>query len=388
MQTANRLHTTKEYYFSKKLREVRERLAQGNPVINLGIGSPDLQPPSGVITALTNALTHPKAHQYQPYQGVPKLREAMAQFYKKHYKVALNPACQVLPLMGSKEGIMHIAMAFLNPGDTVLLPNPGYPTYSAVANLLEAKTQQYTLAQDGAWLPNLEALENQDLSKVKLMFVNYPHMPTGAPASIAFFKQLVAFAKRHNILVVNDNPYSFILNNEPVSILQVPGAMDVCLELNSLSKTFNMAGWRVGMLSGGAQNIKSVLKVKSNMDSGMFYGLQQGAIAALNAKEDWYQGLNDTYNKRREWVWKIADALGGTYSKTAQGLFVWVKLPKNTNAEALTDSLLINANLFITPGTVFGTQGAGYLRISLCVTAAELELAYNRVCEFVKQNHE
>ena len=387
MQTANRLNSTKEYYFSKKLREVRARIAAGKPVINLGIGSPDLPPPAGVVNALTNALEHPKAHQYQPYQGVPELRSAMAGFYKSHYQVDLDPATQVLPLMGSKEGIMHIAMAFLNPGDSVLIPNPGYPTYQAVANLLEAKTITYNLYQESQWLPNLDALSAQDLSKVKLMFVNYPHMPTGAPACLSFFERLISFAKAHNILIVNDNPYSFILNQEPLSILETPGASQVCLELNSLSKTFNMAGWRVGMLAGSAANIQSVLKVKSNMDSGMFYGLQQGAVVALNSNKDWYDQLNGTYTQRRTWAWKIADKLGGTYSKTAQGLFVWVALKSGVNAESLSDLLLEKADLFITPGSVFGTRGAGYLRISLCVDQKELETAYNRVCEFVKQNH-
>ena len=386
MQTANRLQSTKEYYFSKKLREVRQAIAAGRPIINLGIGSPDLPPPAGVVQALTDALEHPKAHQYQPYQGVPELREAMAGFYKSHYNVPIDPATQVLPLMGSKEGIMHIAMAFLNPGDEVLIPNPGYPTYAAVANLVEAKTRTYNLSEASHWFPDLEALAQTDLSRVKLLFINYPHMPTGAPATQDFFERIVAFAKAYNILVVNDNPYSFILNQKPTSILQIKGASEVCLELNSLSKTFNMAGWRVGMLAGSAQNIQSVLKVKSNMDSGMFFGLQQGAIVALNSNNDWYEQLNGTYKSRRDWVWKIADILGGSYSKTAQGLFVWIKLESNSNAEALSDALLDKANLFITPGSVFGTQGAGYLRISLCVSVEELKEAHQRVIQFVEQH--
>ncbi len=386
MQTANRLNSTKEYYFSKKLREVREAMAAGRPIINLGIGSPDLPPPNGVVEALTNALSHPKAHQYQPYQGVLPLREAMVNFYKNHYQVNLDPNTQVLPLMGSKEGIMHIAMAFLNPGDAVLIPNPGYPTYAAVANLVEAETISYNLSEQTNWFPDLEALAQKDLSRVKLFFVNYPHMPTGAPATLAFFNKLVVFAKTHDILVVNDNPYSFILNQNPLSILEAHGAQEVCLELNSLSKTFNMSGWRVGMLAGSPAHIQSVLKVKSNMDSGMFYGLQQGAIVALNSDTDWYQQLNGTYRTRRDWVWKIADALQGTYSKEAQGLFVWIKLPDHINAASLSDALLEKANLFITPGSVFGSQGAGYLRISLCVSQDELKTAFNRVEEFVKQH--
>lgn len=381
MITASRLKQTKEYYFSRKLREVRQRIAQGKPVINLGIGSPDLPPAPEVTAALQDALEHPKAHQYQSYQGIPPLREAIATFYKDHYGVHLDAEGDILPLMGSKEGIMHISMAFLNPGDEVLIPNPGYPTYAAVAQLLEASVRTYQLSADGHWLPDLEALAQTDLSKVKIMWVNYPHMPTGATATEDFFKRLVAFAKQHQILIVNDNPYSFILNDSPISLLQVEGAKEVALELNSLSKTFNMAGWRVGMLCGNEKFVKSVLTVKSNMDSGMFYGLQHGAIAALGMDKSWFEQLNGTYSRRREWAWKIAHALGGEFSDSQQGLFVWVALPQGTCAEQLADRLLEEADLFITPGTVFGTAGEGYIRISLCVSLTDLEAAHRRIIE-------
>jgi aspartate/methionine/tyrosine aminotransferase len=381
MITASRLSQTQEYYFSRKLREVRERVAAGRPVINLGIGSPDLPPAPEVTAALQEALAHPKAHQYQSYQGIPELREAIAGFYKNHYKVSLNPQTEVLPLMGSKEGIMHISMAFLNPGDEVLIPNPGYPTYAAVARLVEANIRTYDLSAADNWLPDLKALAKTDLSKVKIMWVNYPHMPTGATATRACFTELVAFAKEHEILLVNDNPYSFILNDTPISLLEVPGADQVALELNSLSKTFNMAGWRIGMLCGNADFIQAVLKVKSNMDSGMFYGLQKGAIAALGMDKSWFDQLNGTYARRREWAWKIATALGGEFSDSQQGLFVWVALPQGTDAEALADRLLDEADLFLTPGTVFGSGGAGYLRISLCVSLTDLEAAHRRITE-------
>ncbi|NQX77885.1 aminotransferase class I/II-fold pyridoxal phosphate-dependent enzyme [Gilvibacter sp.] len=381
MITASRLAQTKEYYFSRKLREVRQRIADGRPVINLGIGSPDLPPAPEVTAALQDALAHPKAHQYQSYQGIPELRKAIASFYEAHYKVALSAETEVLPLMGSKEGIMHISMAFLNPGDEVLIPNPGYPTYAAVARLVEADIRTYDLSADRNWLPDLNALAQTDLSKVKIMWVNYPHMPTGATANKDFFVKLIAFAKAHQILIVNDNPYSFILTDTPVSLLEIPGAKQVVLELNSLSKTFNMAGWRVGMLCGNAEFIQAVLKVKSNMDSGMFYGLQRGAIAALGMDKTWFEQLNGTYARRREWAWRIANALGGDFSDDQQGLFVWVKLPAGVSAEAVADRLLDEVDLFITPGTVFGTAGEGYIRISLCVSLTDLEAAHRRIIE-------
>ena len=379
IQVANRLHTVEEYYFSKKLREVALLKASGKPIINLGIGSPDLQPPNKVISALTESLTDENAHKYQSYQGLPELREAIVGFYKEHYQVNLSPSTEVLPLMGSKEGIMHISMAFLNPGDEVLIPNPGYPTYQAVAKLLEAKPVFYGLKEKNNWLPDLEALEKKDLSKVKLMWISYPHMPTGATATHAFFNQLVAFAKHHNILVVNDNPYSFILNDSPRSILSAHGAKDVCLELNSLSKTFNMAGWRVGMVLGNNEHLNAILKVKSNMDSGMFYGVQKGAIEALKCSKLWYLSLNSVYEQRRELVWQLADALNCRYDKKATGLFVWAKLPPYLKSEEFIETVLKDNHIFIAPGTIFGSNGEGYVRFSLCATTEDLEEAISRI---------
>lgn len=379
IDVANRLHSVEEYYFSKKLREVALLKASGKPIINLGIGSPDLQPPQKVITALTESMVDANAHKYQNYQGLPELREAIVGFYKEHYQVNLSPSTEVLPLMGSKEGIMHISMAFLNPGDEVLIPNPGYPTYQAVAKLLEAKPVFYDLKEKNNWLPDLEALEKQDLSKVKLMWINYPHMPTGATASHAFFNQLVAFAKQHHILIVNDNPYSFVLNDSPRSILSAHGAKDVCLELNSLSKTFNMAGWRVGMVLGNNEHINAILKVKSNMDSGMFYGIQKGAIEALKCSKLWYLSLNNVYEQRRELVWKLADALNCTYDKNATGLFVWAKLPPFLKSEEFIETVLKNNHIFIAPGTIFGSNGEGYIRFSLCASTEDLEEAISRI---------
>ncbi|WP_027137652.1 pyridoxal phosphate-dependent aminotransferase [Gaetbulibacter saemankumensis] len=379
IEVADRLHTVEEYYFSKKLREVSALVASGKPIINLGIGSPDLQPPQKVIEALVEGLTSPVAHKYQSYQGLPELREAMAQFYKNHFSVNVSPVTEVLPLMGSKEGIMHISMAFLNEGDEVLIPNPGYPTYQSVTKLLGAKPVFYELDETNNWMPDFKALEAIDLSKVKIMWVNYPHMPTGAQPSKYVFEALVAFGKKHNILIVNDNPYSFVLNDNPKSILAVPGAKDVCLELNSLSKTFNMAGWRVGMVLGSSENISHVLKVKSNMDSGMFYGIQKGAIEALKCSEMWFVTLNNVYQQRRDLVWKMAELLNCTYDKNATGMFVWAKLPVGIDAEDFIDSILKNKHVFITPGTIFGSQGEGYIRFSLCATTEVLEEAIERL---------
>lgn len=379
IDVAQRLKSVEEYYFSKKLREVELLRASGKPIINLGIGSPDLQPPQRVITALTEALSDPTAHKYQSYQGLSELRDAIVAFYKEHYQVNLSPSTEVLPLMGSKEGIMHISMAFLNPGDQVLIPNPGYPTYKAVTKLLEAQPIYYDLNETNNWLPDLDILEKLDLSKVKLMWVSYPHMPTGVEASHTFFNKLVTFAKRHNILIVNDNPYSFILNDTPRSILSVHGAKDICLELNSLSKTFNMAGWRIGMVLGNNTNINAVLKVKSNMDSGMFYAIQKGAIEALKCTKLWYLSLNNVYEERRKLAWKLADALNCTYNKSASGLFIWVKLPPLFKSEEFIDTVLKNNHIFIAPGTIFGSNGEGYIRISLCASTEDFEEAIARV---------
>ncbi len=379
IEVAKRLHTVEEYYFSKKLREVNLLIASGKPIINLGIGSPDLQPPQKVIDAISTSLSDATAHKYQSYQGLPELREAMAVFYKTQFGVTINATNEILPLMGSKEGIMHISMAYLNAGDEVLIPNPGYPTYQSVTKLVGAKIVTYDLDASNNWMPNIEALEQQDLSKVKLMWVNYPHMPTGATPTATVFEELVAFAKRHNILIVNDNPYSFVLNDNPTSILNVEGAKDVCLELNSLSKTFNMAGWRVGMVLGNSEHISNILKVKSNMDSGMFYGIQKGAIEALKCSKMWFVTLNSVYKRRRDLVWELAEALNCTYDKNATGLFVWAKLPPYLKSEEFIDLVLKNNHIFITPGTIFGSQGEGYIRFSLCASTEVLEEALARV---------
>ena len=364
---ANRLQEVKEYYFSRKLREVRQLIAAGKPVINIGIGSPDLDPPQSVSRAMQHTIEQNHIHGYQSYQGLPELRAAISSFYKDHFHVTVNPENEILPLMGSKEGIMHISMAFLNAGDIVLIPNPGYPTYASVTKLLDAVPAYYDLTAENNWFPNLEVLEKTDLSKVKIMWINYPHMPTGSKSTTEGLKRLVDFAKKHNILLVNDNPYSFILNDNPLSLLSIEGAKEVALELNSLSKTFNMAGWRVGMVLGSKEHITTVLQVKSNMDSGMFYGIQQGAIAALESNEHWFENLNILYKKRRVVAWKIADALDCTYDKNTSGLFIWAKLPAG-KAEEVADELLYNYNIFLAPGTIFGSNGEGYIRISLCVT--------------------
>ena len=380
MIAADRLKTVEEYYFSKKLREVRGLMAEGRPIINMGIGSPDLAPSEEVITALQNALQNPNAHQYQSYQGLPELREAFAEFYKNKFNVTVNPATEVLPLMGSKEGIMHISMAFLNDGDEVLIPNPGYPTYSSVTKLVGAVAKYYNLKEDNGWFPDLEALEKEDLSKVKLLWTSYPHMPTGATASIDQLQQLLDFAKKHNLLIVNDNPYSFVLNETPISILSLPGAKEVALELNSLSKTFNMAGWRVGMVLGSEKHIADILKVKSNMDSGMFYGIQMGAVAALQSSDSWFKSLTEVYSKRRALVYQLADKLNCTYDhQHAVGMFVWAKLPEGIDsAEKFIDEVLYDKNIFITPGTIFGSNGEGYIRFSLCVTEDKIKEAISR----------
>jgi aspartate/methionine/tyrosine aminotransferase len=378
--TARRLNTVQEYYFSKKLREVATMVAQGKPVINMGIGSPDLPAHPEVLAALKDSFSHPKVHQYQSYQGLPELRQAMAEFYQNHYQVTANPNNEILPLMGSKEGIMHISMAFLNPGDKVLIPNPGYPTYRSVTQLVEAIPVFYDLKADNQWQPDLQAIEKMDLNGVKLMWINYPHMPTGANAQKSTFKKLIAWAKAKQILLVNDNPYSFVLTDRPQSLLTVPGAMEVGMELNSLSKSFNMAGWRVGMVLGNPQNINAVLKVKSNMDSGMFFGIQKGAIAALQAKADWFRQLNEVYTKRRELVFQLADLLKAEYDPNSSGLFVWAKLRDSSKTSAdFIEEILQKHYVFITPGSIFGSRGEGYIRFSLCVEAKKISEAITRI---------
>ncbi len=379
IKPAERLDTVQEYYFSKKLREVRGLAAAGKPIINMGIGSPDLQPPTQVLEAIQGSLNDASAHKYQSYQGLPELRSAISVFYKNKFSVDTNSENEILPLMGSKEGIMHISMAFLNEGDKVLIPNPGYPTYTSVTKLVGAKPLFYNLSDATNWQPDFKNLEAQDLTDVKIMWVNYPHMPTGTDATLETFQKLVAFGKKYNILIINDNPYSFILNDKPISVLQVEGAKDIALELNSLSKTFNMAGWRVGMVLGNANYINEILKVKSNMDSGMFYGIQKGAIEALRLSDDWFLAQNKIYEERRSLIWQLADKLEATYSKNATGLFVWAKIPEGKKSEDITDSVLYDNDIFITPGTIFGSQGEGYIRFSLCVESEVIKEAISRL---------
>ena len=379
ISAAKRLDTIEEYYFSHKLREVRNLQLSGKPIINMGIGSPDLQPPTAVLEAIQNSLLDAGAHKYQSYQGLPELRKAMVDFYKNKYQVYSNPENEILPLMGSKDGIMHISMAFLNEGDGVLIPNPGYPTYTSVTNLLGAKSVFYNLSEKNDWQPNFEELEKLDLSNVKIMWVNYPHMPTGSNATFETLEKLVAFGKKHQILIINDNPYSFVLNKKPMSILSIEGAKEVALELNSLSKTFNMAGWRVGMVLGKASYINEVLKVKSNMDSGMFYGIQKGAIKALELSNEWFESQNVIYEERRKLVWQLAEKLNCTFDTNSTGLFVWAKIPEGKKSEEVTDAILYDKDIFITPGTVFGSQGEGFIRFSLCVTSDVIREAISRI---------
>lgn len=376
---ANRLNSVEEYYFSKKLKEVRQLQANGAPVINLGIGSPDLNPPDSVLDALSDSITDPTAHKYQSYQGLAAFRDQISEFYKARYNVRLDSDKEILPLMGSKEGIMHISMAYLNAGDAVLIPNPGYPTYSSVCKLVGARPIYYDLESKNNWQPDIKALEQLDLNAIKLMWINYPHMPTGAKADKGILKALIDFGKSHDIIIVNDNPYSFILNDNPTSIFNIEGARDVALELNSLSKSFNMAGWRVGMLMGSAFHIENIIKVKSNMDSGMFYGIQKGAIQALKVSNRWFTNLNKIYQKRRDLIWKLANAMGCTFDKNSVGMFVWAKLPNGVQSEDFIDDILKKHHIFIAPGTIFGSNGSGYIRFSLCAKEKDIEEALKRI---------
>ena len=377
---SKRLDTVSEYYFSRKLREVSALHDSVQPVINMGIGSPDLFPSKEIIKALKKSLDHKNAHKYQSYQGLLELRDAISKFYYKFFRVKLNPENEVLPLIGSKEGIMHISLAFLNPGDEVLIPNPGYPTYLSVTKLVEANPLFYDLSKENNWFPNLYDLEKKDLSKVKIMWINYPHMPTGSSATLKQFHELVVFARKNNILLVNDNPYSFILNNDFISLLSVKGSKENCMELNSLSKSFNLSGWRIGMLLGAKKNISRVLKVKSNMDSGMFYGIQKGAIASLNLKKKWFKSLNEIYFKRREKVFELANKLNTSFDRNTSGLFVWAKLhEKVESSEKFIDKILYNHNIFITPGSIFGSKGDRFIRLSLCVEEKLIKEAIKRL---------
>ncbi|MEM6319522.1 MAG: aminotransferase class I/II-fold pyridoxal phosphate-dependent enzyme [Bacteroidota bacterium] len=380
IETAARLGEVKEYYFSTKLKEIARMNADGKQVLNLGIGSPDMAPPSEVIQTLHAESQKQGVHGYQSYVGIPELRAAFADWYATHFDVELNAKTEVLPLIGSKEGIMHISMTFLEAGDEVLIPNPGYPAYRAVANLTGATIREYKLSEEKGWLPDLAALAQQDLGKVKIMWVNYPHMPTGTQANKAFYQELIAFAKAQQILICNDNPYSFILNDNPFSILSVEGAKEVALELNSLSKAHNMAGWRIGMLGGGSQYIQNILRFKSNMDSGMFRPVQLAAVKALSLDKTWYQQLNIAYRKRQQKAFELMDLLNCTYDPKQTGLFVWAKIPsKYKNAFEVSDEILYGANVFITPGGIFGSQGNQYVRASLCSTVEVFEKAIARI---------
>ncbi len=385
-EVAGRLNGIVEYYFSQKLREIEELNKNGEPIINLGIGSPDMPPPPEVIKVLQDESAKSNVHAYQSYKGVPALRKAIAGWYQKWYGVEVNADTEVLPLIGSKEGIMHISMSYLNEGDEVLVPNPGYPTYRSATLLAGGKCIDYELKEDNGWEPHFEALERQDLSKVKLMWANYPHMPTGQAPSREIFEKLVAFGRKHNILICHDNPYSFILNEKPMSLLSVEGAKDVALELNSLSKSHNMAGWRIGMLCGNKQRIEDVLRFKSNMDSGMFLPLQLAATKALTLDKKWHDELNTIYKKRREKVFELLDNLDCIYNREQVGLFVWAKIPDTyLDGYALSDDVLKNARVFITPGGIFGSAGDKYVRVSLCSTEEKFKEALDRIAKISVQ---
>jgi aspartate/methionine/tyrosine aminotransferase len=379
---ANRLNAVSEYYFSLKLKEIATMNAQGFNVINLGIGSPDLPPSDEVIDALCNSAKQADAHGYQSYIGIPELRRAFAGWYKKWYRVELNPDTEIQPLIGSKEGILHISLAFLNPGDGVLIPNPGYPTYSSVAKLVEARIVPYDLTEENDWQPDFDALEQVNLSNIKLMWVNYPHMPTGAPATKELFRKLVDFGHKHHIIICNDNPYSFILNDHPSSILEIDGAKEICIEMNSLSKSHNMPGWRVAMLASNPQFVQWVLKVKSNIDSGQFKPVMLAAAEALQVPKEWYASMNEVYRKRRNLAETIMQTLDCRFDSKQSGLFLWGKIPeKYESSKELADEILYNARVFITPGFIFGSNGNQYIRISLCCKEEKLQEALDRIKE-------
>lgn len=377
---ASRLNSVNEYYFSKKLKEVAQMNVQGKDVINLGIGSPDLPPSEETMRTLCEQTVRPDVHGYQPYTGIPELRKGFADWYKKWYNVELDPVTEIQPLIGSKEGILHVTLAFVNVGDAVLVPNPGYPTYTSLSTLLGAEVLHYDLKEENSWLPDFDQLEKMDLSKVKLMWTNYPNMPTGANASMELYEKLVAFARRHNLVIVNDNPYSFILNEHPLSILSVPGAKDCCIEFNSMSKSHNMPGWRIAMLASNAQFVQWVLKVKSNIDSGMFRPMQLAAAKALQNEASWYIEMNSVYRKRRHLAGEIMHALGCCFDEKQVGMFLWGKVPDHCkNVEELTERVLHEANVFITPGFIFGSNGNRYIRLSLCCNEGMLEKALDRI---------
>lgn len=378
---AERLNTVNEYYFSIKLKEVAEMNAQGKNVISLGIGSPDLPPSDETVEELACAAAKPNVHGYQPHVGVPELRKAFADFYKNIYNVDLDPAKEIQPLMGSKEGILHISLAFLNPGDKVLVPNPGYPTYTSVSKMVGAEIIAYDLDENNNWQPDFEALEKLDLDGVKLMWINYPNMPTGANGSLELFHKIVDFGQRHGIVIVHDNPYSLILNDNPISILEVEGAKDICIELNSMSKSHNMPGWRIGMMASNPQFVQWVLKVLSNIESGMFKAMQMAAVKALSNSKEWHRRNNiELYAKRREYAEAIMSQLGCTFDKNQVGMFLWGRISESwASSEKLADKVLYEARVFLTPGFIFGSRGERYIRISLCCNEEMLKEALERI---------
>ena len=380
IQPADRLGSVSEYYFSRKLKEVAAMNAAGKGVISLGIGSPDMPPSEETVETLCTEAHNPSGHGYQPYVGIPELREAFARFYKRWYDVELDAKTEIQPLIGSKEGILHVTLAFVNPGEQVLVPNPGYPTYTSLSRLLGAEVVNYDLKEENGWMPDFDALEKMDLSRVKLMWTNYPNMPTGANATMEVYERLVDFARRKGIVIVNDNPYSFILNDHPLSILSVEGAKECCIEFNSMSKSHNMPGWRIGMIAANATFISWILKVKSNIDSGMYRALQLAAVKALDADVTWYEDNNANYASRRKTAEAIMDELGCVYDKNQVGMFLWGRIPEHyADVEQLTERVLHEARVFIVPGFIFGSNGSRYVRISLCAKNEQLEEALKRI---------
>ncbi len=377
---AQRVNEIQEYYFSKKLKEVAQLNAQGADIISLGIGGPDRMPHGEVIDTLCEQARLEGNHSYQPYVGIPQLRQAFAQWYKRWYGVELDANTEIQPLIGSKEGILHVSLAFLNPGDGVLVPNPGYPTYSSVSRLAQAEIFTYDLTEENGWMPDFDSLEQLPLDRIKLMWINYPHMPTGAQASLDLFEKIVAFGKRHNIVIAHDNPYSFILNDKPLSLLQINGAKDIAIEMNSMSKSHNMAGWRIGMLASNPTFINWILKVKSNIDSGQFRPLMLAAVKGLEAGKEWYDTLNAVYSSRRKVAEEIMTQLGCRFDPNQRGLFLWGRIPDNEpSSESLADKILYDARVFITPGFIFGSNGQRYIRISLCATEEKMQQALTRI---------
>lgn len=384
---AQRVNEIQEYYFSKKLKEVAQLNAQGADIISLGIGGPDRMPHNEVIDTMCEETRREGNHSYQPYVGIPQLRQAFAQWYNRWYGVQLDANTEIQPLIGSKEGILHVSMAFLNPGDGVLVPNPGYPTYTSVSRLVQAEIFTYDLTEENGWMPDFDALEKLPLDRIKLMWINYPHMPTGTPATVKLFEKIVDFGRRHNIVIAHDNPYSFILNDKPMSLLQIDGAKDIAIEMNSMSKSHNMAGWRIGMLASNPTFINWILKVKSNIDSGQFRPLMLAAVRGLEAGKEWYDTLNQVYRSRRAVAEQIMKALGCTFDPSQRGMFLWGRIPDSVaSSEVLADKVLYDARVFITPGFIFGSNGDRYIRISLCATEENMQRALQRINQMNNNN--